>query len=229
MPSVGLVLDSGFPTHSDQVNANADPSISLTTPGTNRLVIAVVGLIDNTLWAPTTVTGGSLTWVKWAGAAWDSGSGFAQFGGAEVWAALAPSVVTSQTITATRNQVAGSNGASHIALYSYTGHKDTATLANNLGAIGTAFAGASTHSNDAALTSTFATSKVVGIVAQGDTSSALTANGNTTWDFTVTDATTACWMASGRFTGTLGGTVTFGSSTATKFWTVAAAEIKAGP
>lgn len=223
---MAFTLDAGFPQHSDQTNGNSDPSISLTTPGTNRLVIAVVSLLDGTQWAPTTVSGGGLTWVKWAGAAWDSGSGFAQFGGVEVWAALAPTALTSQTITAVRNATAGSTGASHIALYVGTGHKDTGTLVNNKGAVGTAFAGASTHSNDVALTGTIASSTVIGIVLQGDTGLALTANANTTWDFTVTDASgNDGWMASGRYTGTLGGTVTFGSSTATKFWTVAAAEV----
>lgn len=136
--STPIILDFGFPINAqmdENTGSPIDISITFSTPGPNRLLLLAFSWHTETGYAPSPVFGGTagLTWVQWSGRP-DSSSTLPGATGAEIWAALAPSALSAKTVTV---NLGGGTGAMGAALWSYTGHKDTVVLANNLGASAT--------------------------------------------------------------------------------------------
>ncbi len=199
----GATIDAGFPLTS----TGATSSVSVTTPGPNRLLVAVI-VDDNSGGVesfPYSVSGGGLTWTRIASATLLSS--YINYSGTEIWAAWASSAITSQTITATPVH-ASTNKC--VAVYSIAGAKDgSSSISNSIRATPPA------HDQNAvqvSLTSTVAGSLAIGGVdnSNGDSSTVVAATDNVV-DVSY-DYPSWCNLAVIRYTGAVGGTITVGGS-----------------
>jgi hypothetical protein len=192
----------------------------VTTTGSGLIVVALVGNapVNN---FPFTLAGAGLSWNSiyhktYTGASPGGGT-------AEVWAAWSSSILTNQTITATK--ATGNNGSLLITVWAYTAASVKACSGNVttcFGAVGGKEQDA-TITVDASLIGVISTSKIIGAYLQGFNNSGLTALSNTTWHGINDDSVNGSSERTGESTGT--GSVIVGSSTSNQYVATAAVEI----
>ena len=215
----GIVQDTGSPwtqkgtggTTYDSTTTN----VTITTGGANRLVVALfAGNFNAAQTSNATVSGGGLTWVRWTGGRNSSSTaGAPNQTETEIYAALAPSTLTTQKISVT--PAVNTSGDWVLAVYAVTGHKDTSTLANNLGANNHAEDVASAIAGQITLTGTTAGSLAVGCGFDGTNNRSWAALSNNAADLLNNDASVLESGGIFRYTGTLGGSATIGGSATT--------------
>lgn len=106
LASAAVALDVGFPVR------DTDGTVVVTTPGTDRLLVAVVTMAGSGLNASHSVSGGGLTWTS-QGLSVDADG----FNAVQIWTAPAASAITSQTLTFTM----GGSGVHDFRVYSFSG------------------------------------------------------------------------------------------------------------
>ena len=216
---MALAQDSGSPLNYfvDYNIGGLGPSSGvLSTQGANRILVALVsygGLpVDLGTVVNPVVSGAGLTWALWGSVR--PGGTFQNRGGCFVYAALAPTQLTSQTITTDFGVYdGGSEGGTYTTVYVYSGHKDTSVLANNLGNTASSFDNGTNVANQIAL-STAASSAAFCATSLANTNAGwgyATNNGN---GVIVNDAgaSAAFSLLNCRYTGTVGGSITLGSN-----------------
>lgn len=225
---MAIALDAGFPVSSNFTigSASSLASGSITTPGTNRLLVAVCSWYiqsgANAI-APVTMSGAGLTWTLLVEKSFNDVNGSSSL---SVWWAVASSTLTSQTITVTRTGSDTATGSCLLDIYSLTGAATTQS-----GTTGGAVASASTATH-IAISPAAGSWLFWSVVDAGSTRGGAaigTATSNTS-DNEVDDAIDTTSVKVGRWTGAApGGSITVGTSvTADTNSGIAAGEIQAG-
>jgi epidermal growth factor receptor substrate 15 len=205
----GTWLDGG----SNAGSSRSTTSVSISTSGANRLIVALCGLGSTNGNNPiSSVSGGGLTWTKRIGSV-GSATG-TNWNYAEIWTAPAPAQLTTQSITLTLT--GADTGAIQFTVGALTGHN----IASPIGASGTnTGTGATRYNADVSVTATASNSWLLGVwdspagpVSAGTNFTALA---NTTYFYQHNDVTGQNNGATGRLTSPTSGagSVTFGSST----------------
>jgi hypothetical protein len=225
VPAGVLTIDTT--SSADTSAGGTTAAISLSTTGTNRLIVVLAPSASN---GPSNdvsgVSGSTLgAFTKIVGTTTTDTSGFAS-----VWAALASSQLSSETITVTW-AASYLSFTKHAAAISFYNHKSTSTLASNFGGTNT-IQGTGSIAAAIAVTATAAGSYVVASMIDWNSSAARTMRGDSTAIRTdANDGAGDLYMSHRSSSATSGsGSVTVGTSAPTDAQLYAAAvEVLSGP